>query len=88
MLDRSFNLPTAKAAASKAALLSSLLRFPENEIKINDLKFDNNKLEVIKDFQFPKELHPLNALKRVNVEAFYYWYLITKVNKDLNWINL
>jgi predicted nucleotidyltransferase component of viral defense system len=88
LLDRSFNLPTAKAAASKAALLSTLLRFPKNKIKLNELKFDNNKLEVIRDFQFPKELHPLNALKRVNVEAFYYWYLITKVNEDLNWINL
>jgi predicted nucleotidyltransferase component of viral defense system len=88
LLNNDFNFSTAKTAASKVALLSSLLKFPDNEINFDDLRFDDTKLKVLKDFQLPPELNLLNTLKRTNIEAFYYWYLITKITEDLSWIDL
>lgn len=88
LLNNDFNFISAKVAASKAALLSTLLMFPDTKFEIKNLKYDNSRQELLKDFQLPKELHPLSTLKRTNIEAFYYWYLITTIVTDLGWFNL
>lgn len=88
LLNNDFNFISAKVAASKAALLSALLMFPDNKFDLQNLRYDNSKQELLKNFQLPEELHQLSTLKRTNIEAFYYWYLITTIATDLSWIKL
>ena len=88
LLSNDFNFISAKVAASKAALLSTLLMFPDSEFNLKNLQYDKSKQELLKDFQLPKELHSLSTLKRTNIEAFFYWYLVTTITTDLSWIKL
>lgn len=88
LLNNDFNFISAKVAASKAALLSTLLMFPDKVFDLKNLQYNNSRQKLLKDFQLPKELQTLNTLKRTNIEAFYYWYLITTIVTDLSWFNL
>ncbi len=87
LISNDFNLQIAKTAASKAALLSTLLRFPELKINIEDIFFNETHLPLIKDFLLPASFGSLNTLKKVNIEAFYYWHLISTLTDDTNWLS-
>jgi len=87
LIDNDFNLQIAKTAASKIALLSTLLRFPELKINIEDIFYNETRLPVLKDFLLPASFGSLNTLKKVNIEAFYYWYLISNLTKDPEWLS-
>lgn len=82
LIANDFNLQIAKTAASKAALLSTLLRFPGTKINLADIFYNETRLQQLKDFQLPASFGSLNKLKKVNIEAFYYWYLISTLTDD------
>ena len=86
LISNDFNLQIAKTAASKAALLSTLLRFPEIKIDLADIFYNETRLPLLKDFQLPASFGSLNTLKKVNIEAFYYWYLISTITSDPEWL--
>ncbi|NWF89100.1 MAG: hypothetical protein HXY50_06510, partial [Ignavibacteriaceae bacterium] len=78
----------AKVSAAKVALLSTLLLFNKKDFLITDIRFGPDKLPGLKDFELPKEFKSLNALKKINVESFYYWSLIAKITDKYDWLNL
>jgi hypothetical protein len=86
LIANDFNLQIAKTAASKAALLSTLLRFPKKKINLADLFYNETRLPLLKDFLLPSLFGSLNTLKKVNIEAFYYWYLISTLIDDPEWL--
>lgn len=88
LLSRDYNLSKAKISAAKAALLSSLLLFNKKDLPINDIRFGPDKLPGLKDLELPKEFKSLNTLKKINVESFYYWSLISKMTDKYDWLNL
>lgn len=87
LISNDFNLQIAKTAASKAALLATLLRFPEIKINIEDIFYNETRLPLLKDFLLPASFGSLNTLKKVNIEAFYYWYLISTLTDDKDWLS-
>ncbi|MBZ0201120.1 MAG: nucleotidyl transferase AbiEii/AbiGii toxin family protein [Ignavibacteriaceae bacterium] len=86
LIDNDFNLQIAKTAASKIALLSTIFRFPNTKINLNDMLYNETRLKLLKDFQLSASFGSLNKLKKINVEAFYYWYLISKLTDDNEWL--
>ena len=87
LISNDFSLQIAKTAASKAALISTLLRFPGIKINLADIFYNKTRLQQLKDFQLPASFGSLNTLKKVNIEAFYYWYLISKLTDDTDWLS-
>lgn len=87
LISNDFNLQIAKTAASKAALLATLLRFPEIPLNNQDIFYNETRLTVLKDFLLPASFGSLNTLKKVNTEAFYYWYLISTITDDVDWLS-
>jgi hypothetical protein len=88
LIENDFSLQIAKTAASKAALLSTLLRFPEAKIILADIIYNETRLPLLKDFLLPASFGSLNTLKKVNIEAFYYWYLISTLTEDKDWLSV
>jgi len=86
LIDNDFNLQIAKTAASKAALLSTLIHFPQKKISLTDLFYNESRLPLLKDFLLPPSFGSLNTLKKVNIEAFYYWYMISAYTDDVDWL--
>lgn len=87
LISNDFSLQIAKTAASKSALLSTLLRFPELKINIEDIFYNETRLPLLKDYLLPASFGSLNKLRKVNIEAFYYWYLISTLTDDTNWLS-
>ncbi|KAF0153563.1 MAG: hypothetical protein FD143_95 [Ignavibacteria bacterium] len=88
LLSRNYNLSNAKVSAAKIALLSSILLFKKTNFSINNFKFGPERVASLKSFELPKEFKPLNTLKKINVESFYYWSLITKITDRYDWMNI
>jgi hypothetical protein len=74
-----YTLEDARLSASKVALLAKLLRTGQTAVAIEDLKFDQSKIDEIRDVAFQGKLQILNKLKGVNPKAFYYWWLLSKL---------
>lgn len=74
-----FSLPEAKLAASRAAFVATLLKKRLTGEKLNRYQFTSEKIEQFRNEQLTGDLVDLNKLKRTNPEAFYYWWLISKL---------
>ena len=65
-----FSFPQARLAASKAAYLVALIwTNAEKDLFL----LSPELLADLKNFEFPKQLGILNPLKKISVEAFWYW---------------
>ncbi len=74
-----FNIEKAIVSASKAAYLSTLIKYDKNKIE----KY-SNKIQM-KDWIIDKPVNTkLNKLKKSNPEAFFYWYKIYQLRKQKN----
>lgn len=77
-----YNIDSAITNASKAAYLSVLIA---NGIK-TVVRFDPQNIELLRDTVINEPLNTkLNKLKKSNIEAFFYWNVISKLkNKNQN----
>ncbi|MFH0761430.1 MAG: nucleotidyl transferase AbiEii/AbiGii toxin family protein [Bacteroidota bacterium] len=74
-----FNIDRAITNASKTAYLSVLIRNGIRSIK----HFDLQKIEQLRDAVIKEPMHTkLNKLKKSNVEAFFYWNEINKLQHN------
>ncbi len=74
-----FNIEKAIVSASKAAYLSTLIKYDKNKIE----KY-SNPLQM-KDWLIEKPINTkLNKLKKSNLEAFFYWYKIYELKTKEN----
>ena len=70
LIEGYFRIEQAQAASARAAYLASKLRM-EN---YTALKVFSSNID-IKELEIPKgQYHFINRFKRINAEAFYYWY--------------
>ncbi len=74
-----FSLPEAKLSASRAAFIASLLKKRLTRENLNLLLFTPDKIEQFHNEQLGGDLIGLNKLQRTNPEAFYYWWLVSKL---------
>jgi predicted nucleotidyltransferase component of viral defense system len=71
-----YNFDSATINASKAAYLSVLLKKEMTKIE----HFDPQNLEALREVLIAEPLlTKLNKLKKTNIEAFFYWYEISKI---------
>lgn len=71
-----YHIETAIVNASKAAYLSVLITNEIKEVK----HFDPKDIEMLRNVNIESPLpSKLNKLKRTNIEAFYYWFEISKL---------
>jgi len=71
-LGDTFTFEQARTAASKTALLATLVRKSQN-INLDDYRFTKAKINEIRDLDLDGEYQILNKLKGANPEAFFYW---------------
>jgi hypothetical protein len=79
LLTERFSLPGAKLAASRAAFMAMVLKKRHLTVNLAHLRFTAEKIEEIRNEQLMGDLIAFNKLKRTNPEAFYYWWLVSKL---------
>ena len=79
LLTRGFSLPEAKLAASKAAFIATILKKEHMTADLAPLRFTEKKIEEIRNEQLTGDFIAFNKLKRTNPEAFYYWWVISRI---------
>lgn len=67
-----FTFEQARTAASKAALLATIVK-DFNPFSLSEYRYSNANVNEIKDLEFDGDYKILNKLKGANPEAFYYW---------------
>jgi len=71
-LGDTFTFEQARTAASKTALLATLVRKSQN-INLDDYRYTKAKINEIRDLDLDGEYQILNKLKGANPEAYFYW---------------
>lgn len=74
-----FDLPAAKAAAGKAALLSRIILRNRRDLDLRRLRFTPDTVEDLKATTIPRPLEFLTKLRGANDEAFHYWHTIHRL---------
>lgn len=73
LIDHRFDLPAAKTAAAKAALLTRLIAKEDAKPSLTHWRTMPG-LEALSSLEISGEWERLNRLKATNPEAFWYWY--------------
>ncbi|MCK4654368.1 MAG: nucleotidyl transferase AbiEii/AbiGii toxin family protein [Candidatus Cloacimonetes bacterium] len=81
LLKETFSLDLAKIPAAKTAFISSAI-LHNLKIELNKIRFVSGKIIEIKDFEITGKYKILNRLKKILPEAFYYWFLISQIEKN------
>ncbi|MCX6132620.1 MAG: nucleotidyl transferase AbiEii/AbiGii toxin family protein [Ignavibacteriales bacterium] len=79
LLTERFALPDAKVAASRAAFIATVLKKRLLEADLDRYRFGLGKIEDFRNEQLTGNLLAFNKLKNTNPEAFYYWWVISKL---------
>jgi hypothetical protein len=74
-----FHIEEARIAASKAALLATIIQQETKNLDMNSIRYSSAKIEVIREISLKGRLEILNKLKETQTEAFYYWWLISQM---------
>jgi hypothetical protein len=78
-LGTKFNIDDARVAAAKAALLAAILRSERLPAKIDEVKYAPSKIKEIETVILDGRFQILNKLKALSPEAFYYWWVISRL---------
>jgi len=81
LLQDRFSLTDAKIFAARAVVIAGLI-VNESILTPNQLRFNEDKLESIRDVTLSGDLQILNRIKTILPEAFYYWYLYSTFQKQ------
>lgn len=79
LLGAPFHIEEARIAASKAALLASMIQQNKDDIDVITIKYNPAKVDDIRDVSLKGRLEILNKLKETQTKAFYYWWLISQM---------
>jgi hypothetical protein len=74
-----FHIEEARIAASKAALLATIIQQEKKNLDMNSIRYSPAKIEEIREVSLKSRLEILNKLKETQTEAFYYWWLISQM---------
>ncbi|NQV19530.1 MAG: nucleotidyl transferase AbiEii/AbiGii toxin family protein [Armatimonadetes bacterium] len=83
LLKENFSLDSAKIPAAKTAFISSAI-LHNLKIELNKARFTSGKITEIKDFEITGKYEILNRLKNSLPEAFYYWFLVSQIEKNIS----
>jgi hypothetical protein len=74
-----FHIEEARIAASKAALLASVIRQNKNDFDPKTMRYGLAMVDEVRGVSLKGRLEILNKLKETHTEAFYYWWLISRM---------
>jgi predicted nucleotidyltransferase component of viral defense system len=83
LLSESFSLDAAKIPAAKAALLANSILY-DSKINLETFRYNTDKITELQDWELTGKYKILNRLKKILPEAFYYWYLVSQIEKNKN----
>jgi len=78
LANHTFNPIMAKLAASKAALMARLIKNEESDLTMAEIKIKPSTDE-LRRLEITGEWERLNRLKLVSEDAFWHWYLASKL---------
>lgn len=78
-LGTKFNIDDARVAAAKVALLAAIVRSERLPVKIDEVTYSPSKVKDIETVILGGRFQILNKLKALTPEAFYYWWVISKL---------
>ncbi|MBL7047611.1 MAG: nucleotidyl transferase AbiEii/AbiGii toxin family protein [Candidatus Marinimicrobia bacterium] len=78
LADERLSHANAKVAASRIALLATIIRNRITDIEWKKLRYTRGKEETVADVTLPKPYHLLNRLRKGLPESFYYWAKLIK----------
>lgn len=81
LLGTKFTIDDARVAAAKVAVLATILKGDHHELKMGDLLWSDASLDEIKNITLEGKFQILNKLKASIPEAFYYWWLVSQIDK-------
>jgi hypothetical protein len=78
LVNHTFDLPAAKIAAAKAALLTRIIARDNTNPSLTHWRTMPN-IEAFRTLEITGEWDQLNRMKAMNTEAFWYWYQASKL---------
>jgi hypothetical protein len=63
-------------------VLATILKGDHDELEMGDLRWSDARLDQIKDMTLEGKFQILNKLKASIPEAFYYWWLVSEMDKS------
>jgi hypothetical protein len=76
-----FTIDEARVSAAKSAFLAAILRSGNPSLGIAEMRYSESRIAEIKDVLLDGRFQILNKLKATIPEAFYYWWLISQMEK-------
>lgn len=74
LLGGTYRLDDARVSASKAAILTTMVKMNKWEINLDGLRYNPSIVETIATAEISNHRRVLNRLKAIRPEAFYYWW--------------
>ena len=81
LIAETFSMQIAKKHSAKVALMATILKKKRFDLILSDLRFTKKKIDQLKNTELSSRYNKLAPLKESDVEAFYYWYLVSKLEK-------
>jgi hypothetical protein len=81
LLQQKFKLDESKIAAGKVACICSWILHSRAGISIEQLRFQPKIISNLRGIFLSDPWKPINSLKKINTEAFYYWYQAQQILK-------
>ena len=79
LLGTPYRIEEARLAAAKAALIATAIRKRKEEIVLNDVRYADSKIQELSEVTLDGKLSILNKLRSTQTEAFYYWWLTSRL---------
>lgn len=81
LLNYRFTVLNAKLAASKAAVVATIIKYNQDDVDFEQIRYTDSKLTEIRNIEISNKYKILNKLKAISPESFYYWYFISKIKE-------
>jgi len=82
LISKKYTLNDSKIAASRTALLATILTNSQYKFVKNYIKFEPEDINQFQTYELRNQYQRLNRLKYILPEAFYYWHLISKLENE------
>ena len=80
LLGVSFNIDHARVAASKVALLASIIRQQDDNVSFDKLRYDSSQNSKLVTMDLSDSYSIFNRLKKLQqLEAFHYWSIVSQM---------
>lgn len=77
-----FSVQLSKKHAAKVAFVAAILKKEKFDFELNNFRYSNDKLKQLQNAKLSSIYTKLEKLKAIDPEAYYYWYLVSQIEKN------